>query len=108
MFCYIPSIISELYKTDEYTTIAADDSMSPKIKNGDIVYCQPNIKINNGNIVHFSFDNQSGFRKYFINEDQTIISLIPINPKYETIVINHSDNYKLLIAKVTGKIDKNF
>ncbi|MFW2597769.1 LexA family transcriptional regulator [Aliarcobacter butzleri] len=98
----------DLYKDGMYAIEAEGDSMSPKINDGDIVYCQPNRIIDNGNIVHYWLNGESGIKKYKINEAGTIISLLPINPDYDIITIHHDDNYDLVMAKVVGRIDKDF
>ena len=98
----------DMYKDGMYAVEADGDSMSPKINNGDYVYCQPNRVIDNGNIVHYWLNGESGIKKYKINEAGTIISLIPINSDYDIITIHHDDKHELLMARVVGKIDKNF
>jgi len=106
MFRYIPSTISELYKNEEYAIEAFDESMTPKINYGDIIYCQSTNIIENGNIVHYSFNGKAGIRKYFLDND--IISLTPLNPSFKTITINIDRKHKLFMSKVVGKIDRDF
>ena len=98
----------DIYNDGMYAVEAEGDSMSPKINNGDIIYCQPNRIIDNGNIVHYWLNGESGIKKYKINEQGTIISLIPINSDYDIITIHCDDNHDLLMARVVGKIDKDF
>lgn len=106
---YEPIPISlDLYLDGMYAVEADGDSMSPKINHGDIVYCRPNQIINNGNIVHYWLNGESGIKKYKINEAGTIISLLPLNPDYDIITIHCDDNYDLVMARVVGRIDKDF
>lgn len=98
----------DMYKDGMYAVEAEGDSMSPKINNGDYVYCQPNRVIDNGNIVHYWLNGESGIKKYKINEAGTIISLIPINSDYDIITIHHDDKHELLMARVVGKLDRDF
>lgn len=98
----------DMYKEGMYAVEAEGDSMSPKINNGDYVYCQPNRVIDNGNIVHYWLNGESGIKKYKINEAGTIISLIPINSDYDIITIHHDDKHELLMARVVGKLDRDF
>lgn len=106
---YAPVPIShEMYTNGMYAVEAESNSMSPKINNGDIVYCCPNLQIDSGKIVHYSLNGKSGIKKYKINEAGTIISLIPINTDYDIITIHCDDNINLQMAKVIGKIDMDF
>ena len=98
----------DMYKSGMYAVEADGDSMSPKINDGDIVYCCPNQLINNGKIVHYWLDGESGIKKYKINELGTIISLIPINSEHDIITIHHDERHELIMAKVVGKIDRDF
>jgi repressor LexA len=99
---------SDMYRDGMYAVEAEGDSMSPKINDGDIVYCQPNRIIDNGNIVHYWLNGESGIKKYKINEQGTIISLIPINSDYDVITIHCDDVHELLMARIVGKIDRDF
>ncbi len=98
----------DMYRDGMYAVEADGDSMKPKINDGDIVYCQPNRIIDNGNIVHYWLNGESGIKKYKMNESRTIISLIPINSDYEIITIHCDDKHELIMAKVVGKIDRDF
>ncbi len=98
----------DMYKTGMYAVEADGDSMSPKINDGDIVYCCPNRIIDNGKIVHYWLDGESGIKKYKINEAGTIISLVPINSDHDIITIHHDERHELHMAKIVGKIDRDF
>ena len=98
----------DMYRVGMYAVEAEGDSMSPKINDGDIVYCQPNQIIDNGKIVHYWLDGESGIKKYKINEAGTIISLLPINSDYDIITIHCDERHDLRMAKVVGRIDKDF
>jgi repressor LexA len=98
----------DMYRVGMYAVEADGESMSPKINHGDIVYCQPNQIIDNGKIVHYSLDGESGIKKYKINEAGTIISLLPINSDFDIITIHCDEKHDLKMAKVVGKIDTDF
>jgi len=102
------AIPADMYKTDMYAVKAIGNSMSPKINEGDIVFCCPGTQVDNGNIVHYTLDGEAGIKKYKINEKQTIISLVPLNQDYDIITIHCDDNVNLSMSKVTGKIDRDF
>ena len=99
---------AEMYRDGMYALEADGESMSPKINHGDIVFCNIHRQIDNGNIVHYWLDGESGIKKYKINEAGTIISLIPINSEYDIITIHGDENVDLRMARVVGKIDKDF
>ncbi|WP_157351217.1 LexA family transcriptional regulator [Aliarcobacter butzleri] len=102
------SVPLDMYIDGMYAVEADGDSMAPKINDGDIVYCIPNQIIDNGKIVHYWLNGESGIKKYKINEAGTIISLLPLNPDYDIITIHCDDNYDLVMARVVGRIDKDF
>lgn len=102
------SVPLDIYREGMYAVEADGDSMAPKINDGDIVYCIPNQIIDNGKIVHYWLNGESGIKKYKINEAGTIISLLPLNPDYDIITIHCDDNYDLVMARVVGRIDKDF
>jgi len=99
---------NDMYQDGMYAVEAEGDSMSPKINNGDIVYCKPSQIIDNGNIVHYWLNGESGIKKYKINETGTIISLSPINSDYDVISIHYNENQELIMARVVGKLDRDF
>jgi SOS-response transcriptional repressor LexA len=99
---------NDMYKSGMYALEAEGNSMSPKINEGDIVYCCPSQHVDSGNIVHYWLDGESGIKRYKINESGTIISLIPINSEHDIITIHHDENVDLKMARIVGKIDKDF
>lgn len=99
---------TEIYKDGMYALEADGESMSPKINHGDIVFCNIHRQIDNGNIVHYWLNGESGIKRYKINEAGTIISLIPINTDYDVITIHCDENVDLRMARVVGRIDKDF
>lgn len=106
---YEPIPIPEkMYRDGMYAVEADGESMYPKINHGDIVFCNPTQIIDNGKIVHYCLNGESGIKKYKINESGTIISLIPLNPNFEIITIHCDDLVDLKMAKVVGKIDNDF
>jgi len=101
-------ISNKLYKNGMYAVITEGNSMSPKIENNYIVYCNPTIPIKNGDIVHYNFNGENGIKKYKRNEKQTIISLVPLNSDYDIIIIDEFHHLMLTMAKVVGSVDTNF
>ena len=106
---YEPVPVSEdIYEDGMYAVKAEGDSMSTKINNGDIVYCNMNRQIDNGNIVHYSLNGESGIKRYKINERGDIISLVPINSEYDIITVHADDNANLKMARVVGSVDMDY
>ena len=101
-------VSNELYKDGMYAVRAEGDSMSPKINDGNLVYCVANEHIENGNIVHYTINGESGIKKYKINEKGDIISLVPLNSEYDIITIHADDNISFQMAKVVGVVDTDF
>jgi len=102
---YEPIIVPDnIYKKGMYAVKAEGDSMLPKISSGDLLYCLSEniVQINNGDIVHYKLNEDSGIKKYKINEAKTIISLVPLNSEYEIINIHCDDYVELSMAKVVG------
>ena len=101
-------VSNELYHDKMYAVRAEGDSMSPKINDRNLVYCVPDIQIENGDIVHYTLDGESGIKKFKINEKGDIISLIPINSDYDIITIHADDNVEFRMSKVVGAVDTDF
>lgn len=102
---YDPIIVPDnIYKKGMYAVKAEGDSMLPKIQDGDILYClSENItQINSGDIVHYKIGEDSGIKKYKTNNNDTIVSLIPLNSEYEIITIHYDDRVEISMAKVIG------
>lgn len=97
-----------IYRNGMYAVIADGDSMSPKINDGDILYCCPNSQIDSNNIVHYFVNGNSGIKRYKINEAGTIITLVPVNSEYDIITIHCDENVDIMMSKVVARIDKNF
>ena len=96
-YVYVPSGI---YKKRLYAVTAEGDSMSPKINHGDIVICDPEQMPNNGDIVHYTVDGESGIKKIKFSEDGETIILLPINTNgYEPIIYNMNNVHSYRFAK---------
>lgn len=106
---YEPIAVSDdIYEDGMYAIRAEGESMSPKINNNAIVYCNINRQIDNGNIVHYSLNGESGIKKYKINERGDTISLVPINSDYDIITVHADDEADLKMARVVGVVDTDF
>lgn len=108
-FDLIP-VLKEEYQEGMYAVRAEGDSMLPKISDNDILYCTHNSYIDSGVIVHYSYNGESGIRKYKIDEDN-IISLIPLNmsddKEYDITTITKENQSSLITSKVIG-LYRNF
>jgi len=101
-------ISPDIYNEGMYAVEAEGKSMSPKINDGNIVYCDPSQEVNNGNIVHYMVKGESGIKKYKINEPQTIVSLVPLNSDYDIVTVDQYENVDLRMVKVVGVVDTDF
>ena len=87
---YIP--VPDEYARDGVYAVQADgDSMLPRIAHGDIVLCDKEMDVVNGNIVHYTtIDGDSGLKKF--QEKDGIVTLYPLNTDgYAPIVIPRDD-----------------
>jgi len=82
--------ISDNYP-DSFALKVDGDSMSPRIKDGDIVILSPSVPAAQGNITIAHVANQIGVTCKLIRFDGDDVHLIPINEKYETKVISKKD-----------------
>lgn len=96
----------DFYINKIYTVESLDNSMSPRINHGDIVYCQPDSNISNGDIVHYCINGESGIKVYEVNESNTTISLVPLNNSFKTITLEYFENIDFEIAKVIARVNK--
>lgn len=96
-------ITEDQYSKNSYAVTADGDSMFPKIKDGDVLYINPDCEVQNGDTVHYFYDGQSGIKKYINNGK--VISLIPINTEYNPILIDFNIN-NFVAYKVTHILSK--
>ncbi|MFK5937705.1 MAG: XRE family transcriptional regulator [Sulfurimonas sp.] len=102
------AISEAIYEEGMYAVRAEGDSMSPKINNNSIIYCNVNRQIENGNIVHYLLNGESGIKRYKINEKMDTVSLVPINSDFDVIAVDEKDYPNLKMARVIGVVDTNF
>jgi repressor LexA len=95
-----------LYKEGRYYVKAVGDSMLPKIKEGDIVLCDREAYIDNGNIVHYTINgSESGIKKVIMDENGKPVMLMPLNDKYPPIAIKEGDEVRMAkCLEVTSKL----
>lgn len=85
-------IPADLYGEDRYFVKAIGDSMLPKIKENDLILCDPHMRVENGNIVHYTLNNEeSGIKKAVYDEDGDLVMLIPLNSDYPPITLKKID-----------------
>lgn len=91
------------YSDKAFYVIADGDSMEDEIKDGELCLCDPEMPIENKNLVLFTWDGESGIKRY-IKQGDTVI-LQPVNPKYDPIVITSA--YELIMIRVAFSITKH-
>lgn len=79
----------EFWTPKLYAIVACGESMSPEIDDGDEIICDPDAKIESGDIVHYRLHNETAVKVYNYDKDNHIIELIPYNPNpdFKTKVI---------------------
>jgi len=97
---------ADLYREGRYGIIARGDSMLPKINDGDIVICDMNMYVDNGNIVHYTLNGESGIKKVIMDDNNNPIMLMPLNTeKYSPIPVKQGDNLRMARCfKVIGNL----
>ncbi|KYM50753.1 hypothetical protein A2U11_08585 [Fusobacterium necrophorum subsp. funduliforme] len=100
-------IPKELSKKCDFATFVDGNSMSPVIKNGDIVLIKKDCEIENGNIVIFSLNGNSYIKKYHYNPFTKKISFISLNKEYKDIFVEETDELNI-IGRVVGSLNYNF
>lgn len=67
--------------------------MAPEIEDRDILVCDPNDNLFNGDLVHYQLYGESAVKVYYYDEDLEVLRLIPINqaPYFQTKTILKSD-----------------
>lgn len=88
-FTYVPK---DFYEKGMYAIRASGNSMSPDIENSDIVICNPNSQILNGDLVHHELFAENAI-KVFIKDKQNNIQFKPLNhsPNFMTLTILAND-----------------
>ncbi|MFA5424760.1 MAG: S24 family peptidase [Phycisphaerae bacterium] len=67
------------------------DSMSPRIKDGDIVIVSPSVPASDGQLAVARVADQIGVTCKLIRTTPKGVHLVPINEKYETKIVPHKD-----------------
>ena len=87
---------AELYREGRYYVRADGESMLPKIRPGDEVMCDKEAYVENGNIVHYTInDEQSGIKKVVLDESGKPVMLVPLNDKYSPIIVKPDDKVRM-------------
>ncbi|MDL2238147.1 helix-turn-helix domain-containing protein [Christensenellaceae bacterium OttesenSCG-928-K19] len=83
------------------------DSMSPDIKNGDFALVRQQPEVENGDLAVVIYDGELGTIKKFQHHGNAV-SLVPINPAYETKVIVGEDLRQLIVYGKVIEIKRKF
>jgi len=96
----------EFYTSSLYCVIANGDSMAPEIEDGDEVICDPDIPVQNGDIVHYKIGDESAIKVYYKDKEAYIVQFIPYNPtpifKTRTIRLDEDIASEVKISKVVA------
>jgi SOS-response transcriptional repressor LexA len=92
-------VLPEYSGENFYMIEAVDDSMSPFVARGMHVICDSSAKIENGDIVHYTYDSASGIKKFYRNKSGAV-SLVPLQLNgFEPIVVETADSYEIRMSK---------
>jgi SOS-response transcriptional repressor LexA len=96
----------EYWTSKLYCIIACGDSMSPEIEDGDEVICDPEVQIQNGDMVHYTIGSESAIKIYYKNEEAFLIQFIPYNQsetfKEKIVRLDTDEIDELKISKVVA------
>ena len=92
----------EFYTDKLYCVVACGDSMSPEIEDGDEIICDPEAKVQNGDMVHYIIGSESAVKIFVRDEDAYIVQFVPYNQSenFKTKTIRLDDDIDVKIAKV--------
>lgn len=94
----------DFYTDKLYCVVANGDSMSPEIEDGDEIICDPEIKVQNGDMVHYTIGDESAIKIFVKDEDAYIVQFVPYNQTeiFKTRTIRLDDDIEVKIAKVVA------
>jgi len=94
----------EFYTDKLYCVVANGDSMSPEIEDGDEIICDPDAKVQNGDMVHYTIGNESAIKIFVKDEDAYIVQFVPYNQSdtFKTRTFRLDDDVEVKIAKVVA------
>lgn len=94
-------VSANIYRDGMYAVIAEGDSMSPRINDGDTVLCVVDGDVRDGSIVHYTINDDSGIKKIKINKETGTVTLIPLNPVYDSIVYPKEEIQSIRLSPCT-------
>lgn len=80
--------------TAEFGVRLAGDSMEPRFVDGQVVWAQSTPSADNGSIILCILNGQSYCKK--LRCDETGVSLISLNPRYDPIIVDTNDEFCVL------------
>ncbi|MGL4452099.1 MAG: LexA family protein [Sarcina sp.] len=98
-------------KNADYASFVNGDSMEPKIASGDLLLIEKSDILENGDIGVFKIGEDIVCKKFKSNPILREITLISLNPKYKSILIDNDyckNNEFNILGKVVGKLDYDF
>lgn len=89
----------------DFGVIISGDSMEPKIHDGGTVFVQSTPSIDPGKIGIFILNGQAYCKKLAVDHENRQVRLVSLNPDYEDIIIQDSDEMRTL-GRVLGQWTK--
>jgi len=98
----LPHIERPFLGDDVYGIILCGNAMTPTIQPCATCICNPHAKIAEGDIVHYSYGDQNGIRRYRLSADKRTIVLIGDNPDTDPLFISWDTDKKLEMSRVVA------
>ena len=83
-----------------YGVVQADNDMKGTIQEGALCLCNPNTIIEEDNLVHFTYGDTNGIRRYRLSADKTTIVLVADNTDIAPIFIAWNSEIELKMVKI--------
>lgn len=96
------SATQRLGRSEHFALVVTDDSMSPTLRQGDMVIINRNMEAANGDIVAVTVGNSDAIIKRIIKKDTSIL-LVSENSGYEPLVFSYGEFYNLPVT-VLGRV----
>lgn len=94
-------LLERYYFGDNVYGIFVDcNMMSPTINPNSICLCDPDTKVKENDIVHYSWGDQNGIARHRLSADGQTIVLAPDNKDFDPVVIRWDSEIKLKMVKI--------
>jgi repressor LexA len=82
--------------------VRGDSMKGAQLFNGDLLFVDPKKEVHNGDIVVASVEGEPTIKRYY--KEKGVVKLCPENKKYQTIIVNKTDERFKIYGVVVGMI----